>query len=162
MQWHGYDEVCFGEQSFACSRHEPCHEQRGLMPVAVFEPMNDRFRRIIIGDRCARSAPWRRIGECGRTHLSGSGIIRERNPEPRTAWFFDEAQRAPASRAKRARFADGLAANKTMRRHQKVAKLPKCSFAKPAQIEPRVRCAPIHPNQHVVNRHFDPPAFDGA
>lgn len=105
VQRHRHDQVSLVEQLAAGTRHHPAHGQCQLGPVAIFQPVDELARRVIIAADGPCPLEHRRIGHgSGRNQLPAK-IDLEGRAQPLAIGPLDEAHATPASRAQRLRFA---------------------------------------------------------
>lgn len=101
--------------------NEPTGEKRRkIRSIRMFEPDDQRMRRVIVNDGRARAIEGRRIGDASPAFRAGAVINGERSAAARAERFIDETDFLPRGGAERAGARHGFVSNRTNRRQQRV------------------------------------------
>ena len=114
------DAVRAREDVGPCTPHEFGHQKSRLMPVAIFERIDEALRRIIEEERGAGAIPRRRFGQCRSAQRALALIIGKGDCKLGAEGRLDKGKLRPAGGAQAGDFSHLAAASEALRRNEPV------------------------------------------
>ncbi len=100
MEWHGDDAIGVGDQGPTGGTHHTRHRQGQIVPILVFQTVDEAAGDIVIKCNGTRTGEDRGPGKgLWRDEVPDAEIHSERNAEAFAQGLFDEAKRRPTDRA---------------------------------------------------------------